>query len=41
MTMTNKKQGKQNTADRAESLSAGTKKHYPNGSQQLTVGNVV
>jgi hypothetical protein len=38
-TITTKKPGKQNTVDRAEALSAGTTKHFPNPSQQLAFGN--
>jgi hypothetical protein len=33
--------GKQNAASRAEALSEGTTKHFPNASQQLTIGGVV
>jgi hypothetical protein len=32
---------KQNAASRAEALSEGTTKHFPNASQQLTIGGVV
>ena len=41
MTMNNNRNSKSNRAVNAENLSTGTKKHYPNGSTQLTVGNVL
>ncbi|HEY8086615.1 MAG TPA: hypothetical protein VIF09_02180 [Polyangiaceae bacterium] len=38
MANANQKPGRTSSADRAESLSAGTTKHFPNASQELTVG---
>ena len=37
-TTNNSKPGKKNSADRAEALSTGTTKHFPNASQTLTIG---
>ena len=39
MTSTYKKPGMQDRADRAEALSAGATKHFPNASQSITLGN--